>query len=62
MRTSNLAHRKMGEKETVDGRLDRVMETIQRELEKGSPDDLRKLIERRKRKLRKSKKGLSQKA
>ena len=55
MRTSNLAHKKMGEKETVDGRLDRVMETIQRELEKGSPDDLRKLIERRKRKLRKSK-------
>lgn len=56
MRTSNLARKHVGEKETVDRCLDRLMETIRKELEKGSPDDLRKLIARRKRKLRKANK------
>jgi hypothetical protein len=40
------------EKETVDCCLDRLMDTIRRELEKGSPDDYRKLMERRKRRER----------
>lgn len=58
MRTSKLARKPAGEKETVDRCLDRVMETIVQELEKGSPDDLKKLLQRRKRKLRKSQKGM----
>lgn len=36
------------------------METIEQELEKGSPDDLKKLIRRRKRQLRKKNKGIPQ--
>jgi len=60
MRTSNLARKHTGEKETVDSCLDRVMETIVQELEKGSPDDLKKLIRRRKRQLRKKNKGIPQ--
>ena len=52
MQYSNLAHRYMGERESVDHCLDRLLETIRGELEKGSPDDYRKLINKRRRRER----------
>jgi hypothetical protein len=52
MRYSNLARNYMGERETVDRCLDRLLETIRGELEKGSPDDYKKLMNRRRRRER----------
>jgi len=52
MQYSNLAQRYMGERESVDRCLDRLLETIRGELEKGSPDDFRKLIRKRRRRER----------
>ena len=52
MQYSNLAQRYMGERESVDHCLDRLLETIRGELEKGSPDDYRKLITKRRRRER----------
>ncbi len=52
MRYYNLAQRYTGERESVDHRLDRLLETIRGELEKGSPDDYKKLIARRRRRER----------
>ena len=44
MQYSNFAQRYMGERESVDHCLDRLLETIRGELEKGTPDDYRRLI------------------
>ena len=52
MQYSNLAHRCMGERESVDHCLDRLLETIRGELEKGSPDDYKRLITKRRRRER----------
>lgn len=52
MQYSNLAHRYMGKRESVDHCLDRLLETIRRELEKGSPDDYKRLITKRRRRER----------
>ena len=52
MRYSNLAQRYMGERESVDHCLDRLMETIRGELEKGSPEDFKKLLAKRRRRER----------
>ncbi len=52
MNYSNLAQSYMGERESVDRCLDRLLETIRVELEKGSPDDLKKLIVKRRRRER----------
>ena len=52
MNYSNLAQSCMGERESVDRCLDRLLETIRGELEKGSPDDYKKLIIRRRRRER----------
>ena len=49
MGDSRAAQRYPVEGETVDRCLDRVMETIRRELESGSPEECKKLIEKRKR-------------
>ena len=49
MRGSRVALQTPAKGETVDRCLDRVMETIRRELESGSPEDCRKLLEKRKR-------------
>ena len=47
MQYSNFAQRYMGERESVDHCLDRLLETIRGELEKGTPDDYRRLINKR---------------
>lgn len=49
MRYSNPTRRYKGERESVDHYLDRLMDTIRGELEKDSPDDLKKLITKRRR-------------
>ena len=49
MRYANVARRYIGERESVDRRLDRLMDTIREELEKGSPEDYRRLLARRRR-------------
>ena len=49
MQYSNYAQRYMGERESVDHCLDRLLETIRGELEKGSPDDYKRLINKRRR-------------
>lgn len=57
MQYSNLAHRYMGERESVDHCLDRLLETIRGELEKGSPDDYKKLLTKRRRRERRQAKA-----
>ena len=52
MQYSNLAQTYMGERESVDHCLDRLLETIRGELEKGSPDDYKRLINKRRRRER----------
>ena len=52
MQYTNFAQTYMGERESVDHCLDRLLETIRGELEKGSPDDYRKLITKRRRRER----------
>jgi len=52
MQYSNYAQRYMGERESVDHCLDRLLETIRGELEKGSPDDYKRLINKRRRRER----------
>lgn len=49
MRYANVARRYIGERESVDRRLDRLMDTIREELEKGTPEDYRRLLARRRR-------------
>ena len=49
MRYANVARKYIGERESVDRRLDRLMDTIREELEKGSPEDYRRLLARRRR-------------
>jgi len=52
MQYTNFAQTYMGERESVDHCLDRLLETIRGELEKGSPDDYKKLITKRRRRER----------
>ena len=57
MQYTNFAQTYMGERESVDHCLDRLLETIREELEKGSPDDYKKLITKRRRRERRQAKA-----
>jgi len=57
MQYTNFAQTYMGERESVDHCLDRLVETIRGELEKGSPDDYKKLITKRRRRERRQAKA-----
>ena len=57
MRYSNPVHRYTEERESVDRRLDRLLETIRGELEKSSLDDYKRLITNRKRRARRKAKA-----
>ncbi|MBQ6346299.1 MAG: hypothetical protein IJI71_01935 [Clostridia bacterium] len=57
MQYTNFAQTYMEERESVDHCLDRLLETIRGELEKGSPDDYKKLITKRRRRERKQAKA-----
>lgn len=57
MRHSNLAQSYIGKRESVDHCLDRLLETIRGELEKGSPDEYKRLIVKRRRRERRQAKA-----